>query len=209
MPKVGIKIPKMGAPAGNMADALFTQTKQRVLGLLFGQPERAFGTNELIKLAESGSGSVQRELTRLVEAGLVRADGKRYQANAQSPIFEELRGIVDKTSGIPRVLRDALAPLADTIDLAILYGSVAKHTDTAASDIDVLVVSNSVVLEDLFKVLQPAEAHLGRRVNPSLYSLDDFRERIKTKHPFLSKVMQGKHTVLVGREGRAEPRESL
>jgi len=136
----------MGIGAGNLADALFSRTKQRVLGLLFGQPARSFGTIELIKLAESGSGSVQRELTRLVEAGLVLADGKRYKANAQSPIFEELRSIVDKTSGIPRVLRDALAPLADKIDLAILYGSVTKHTDTAASDIDVLVVSSSVVL---------------------------------------------------------------
>src|SRR5260221_8021288 len=109
MPKKGIKKPRMG-----MSDALFSQTQQRVLGLVFGQPDRQYGTVELIKLAESGSGAVQRELARLLESGLVTmtATGplKRYQANRAAPIFEELRSIIEKTSGVPAVLRDALAP---------------------------------------------------------------------------------------------------
>ena len=169
--------------------------------LLFGQPDRAFGTIELIKLAESGSGAVQRELARLAESGLIQIDDtKRYRANHDSPIFEELKGIVDKTSGVAHSLRAALVAIADKLRLAILFGSVAKHTDTASSDIDLLVVSDELRLEDLFAALRVAEGRLGRRVNPTLYTIDEFRKRRRTDHPFLSKVMNGKHVVLLGSE---------
>jgi predicted nucleotidyltransferase len=199
MPKKGIKIPKVG-----MADALFSRTQQRVLGLVFGQPDRLYGMVELIKLAGSGSGAVQRELDRLVRSGLVSftQDGRsrKYRANRESPLFEELRSIVEKTAGIPYVLRTALAALEPSIRYAVLYGSVAKELDTATSDIDVLIVSDELTLEAVFDALIPAEERLGRRVNPTLYTSDEYRKRRRSKHPFLTKVMSGTHVVLIGSE---------
>lgn len=196
---MGTNIPEMG-----MADALFTRTQQRVLGLLFGQPDREFGTLELIKLAGSGRGTVQRELERLAESGLITAarvgQQKRYRANRESPIFEELRSIVEKLAGVPWVLEAALAPLRDQIQFAALYGSVARHADSASSDSDVLVVSDALTLEQTFEALEPAERRLGRRINPTLFTSDEYRKRRRSKQPFLTKVLSGKHVVLVGSE---------
>ena len=196
---MGTDIPEMG-----MADALFTRTQQRVLGLLFGQPDREFGTVELIKLAGSGRGTVQRELVRLAASGLVTGtrlgQQKRYRANRESPIFDELRSIIEKLAGVPQVLEAALAPLRDRIHFAALYGSVAKHADSAASDIDVLVVSDVLTLEQVFEALAPAERRLGRRISPTLFTSDEYRRRKRSKQPFLSKVLSGKHVVLIGSE---------
>ncbi len=178
-----------------IADALFSATQQRVLALLFGQPGRSFFTNELIGLVGSGSGAVQREVKRLVESGLVTVtrlgSQKHYQANAAAPIYEELRGIVTKTLGPAEVLRTALAPLGDTVRLALVYGSVAKGSDTAQSDIDLLLVSDTLTLEQVYEVLAPVEAQLGRRVSPTLYSVAEFRRRRTSGNPFLTKVLAG------------------
>jgi len=199
IPKMGINIPNMG-----MADALFSRTQQRVLGLLFGQPDRQFGTVELIKLAGSGSGAVQRELERLSTSGLVTSSvaGRQrwYQANRASPIFGELSGLVEKISGVPDVLREALVEIQPKIMFAFLYGSVAKELDTAKSDIDVLVVSDALRLEELYEALQAAEARLARRISPTLYTSAEYRKRRRAKHPFLAKVMAGKRVILVGTE---------
>jgi predicted nucleotidyltransferase len=171
---------------------------------VFGQPERTFATSELIALAGSGSGAVQRELQRLLDSQLVTVTvlgrQKRYQANSAAPIFAELRAIVDKTSGVPGQLRAALEPLADRIQFAALYGSVAKRTDTAASDIDVLVVSDALTLEDLLAALEGAERGLGRPVSPTLYTGDEFRQRRRSHHPFVTRVLDGQHVVLLGSE---------
>lgn len=214
MPKKGINMPEMGmkkpakplkpgaaatrasAPARTgIADALFSATQQRVLALLFGQPERSFFTNELIGLVGAGSGAVQREVRRLVESGLVTVtrlgSQKHYQANPAAPIFEELRGIVTKTLGPAEVLRAALVPLGDTVRLALVYGSVAKGSDTAHSDIDLLVVSDALTLEQVYEVLTPVEQQLGRRVSPTLYSVAEFRRRRAGSNPFLTKVLAG------------------
>lgn len=169
------------AKARTLADALFSRTQQRVLSLVFGQPERAFALSELIALAGSGTGAVQREVQKLLDSRLIvatTADRHRhYQANHAAPIFEELRSIVEKTAGVPGRLRAALVPLTDRVRLALLYGSVAKQTDTATSDIDVLLVSDDLTLEEVFTALQDAERDLGRRVSPTLYTSDEFRRR--------------------------------
>lgn len=185
-----------------LASALFTKSQQRVLGLVFGQPERAFYLSELIALAGAGSGAVQREVTRLVASGLVamssREGRKVYKADESSPIFSELCSIVDKTSGVPEQLRQALAPIAGEIRLAILFGSVAKETDNAGSDIDLLVVSDSLLLEDLFRTLAATETRLGRPINPTLYSTSEFDARRRGRNPFVTKVLSGKHRFLLG-----------
>jgi len=185
----------------DLADALFPKTKQRVLGLLFGQPERSFGTVELIDLAHSGRGAVQRELELLTRVGLIETEfvgpQKRYRANAHSPIFEELRRIVEKTGGIPGVLRAALSRIADKLDVAILFGSTAKAT--ADSDVDVLVISEELTLEDAYRTFEAAEAQLGRRVSPTIYDRAEFKKRRMNKQSFLAKVLSGPHVVLLGK----------
>jgi predicted nucleotidyltransferase len=214
MPKLGIVIPTMGtaafspqqtlpAPRGHsLADALFTGTQQRVLGLLFGQPERSFYATELIGLAGIGSGAVQRELARLVQSGLVtvRAIGnqRHYQANPTSPLFAELRGLVLKTVGLAEPLREALQPLAGQIQAAFVYGSVAKRQDTAASDIDLMVISDSLSYGDTFAALEAAGACLGRPVNPTILSQRDLARRVAEDSTFVARVLSQPKIWLIG-----------
>ena len=186
----------------SIADALFSGTRQTLLGLLFGQPDRGYTLSELIELAHAGRGAVQREIGRLVEAGLVcqkgRQRGRQYQANSDSPIFEELCGIARKVLGPAEVIREALVPLQDHIQAAILYGSVARGTDRADSDIDVLIVSDKLLLEDVFEALAQAEQALGRSVGPTLYTSDEYERRRAANSPFLADVLEREHTVLLG-----------
>ena len=188
-------------PVG-LADALFTSTQQRVLGLLFGQPERSFFATELIGLTGSGSGAVQRELKRLAASGLVTVtrvgNQKHFQANHTSPVFDELQSLVTKTVGLADPIRHALEPLAEKIELALLYGSVPKGSDTANSDIDLLVVADELALETLYAALAQVETLLDRKINPTLYTSREFKRRRNARHPFLTQVLKGKHTVLLG-----------
>jgi len=228
IPDLGIIIPKMGMkrstgkpekaraisetrrarsgtrPKGSLTDALFSSTQQRVLSLLFGQPERSFFATELIRLARSGSGAVQRELHRLEQSGLVtvtqQGNQRHYQANANAPIFSELRSIVLKTVGLTEPLKMALAPIERDIKLAVLYGSIAKGTETAFSDVDLLMVADDLTLEALYVAISPVERQLARKINPTLYTTEEFRRRRTSGDSFLTKVLSGPHIVLVGDE---------
>ena len=191
-----------GPGVSTLADALFTSTQQRVLALLFGQPDREFFVTEIIGLAGSGRGAVQRELARLAGSGLavVSRVGNRklYRANRESPLFDEICSIVRKTVGLERSICAALEPLADRLILALLFGSVVRRADTAASDIDLLLVSDDLTLEAVYTALAPVEDLLGRRVNPTLYTSAEFRQRRAAKTGFLTRVLQEPHIVLVG-----------
>ena len=187
-----------------LADALFSGTQQRVLGLLFGQPERSFYATELINLAGAGSGAVQRELARLAQSGLVtvKAVGnqKHYQANPASPIYDELCGVVRKTVGLAEPLRAALAPLAMQIKAAFVYGSIAKKEDTASSDIDLMLVSDTLTYGDVVLALQAATELLGREVNPNIFTSQDFAKRLKEGSSFVTRVMAQPKVWLIGGE---------
>ena len=191
-----------GSGGSALADALFTSTQQRVLALLFGQPDREFFVTEIIALAGSGRGAVQRELARLAGSGLAvvsrAGNRKHYRANRESPLFDEICSIVRKTVGLEESLRGALEPLADRLALALLFGSVARGTDTAASDIDLLLVSDDLTLESVYAAMAPVEDQLGRRVNPTLYTPDEFQTRRTARAGFLMRILQGPHLVLVG-----------
>lgn len=186
----------------SLADALFTTTQQRLFSLLFGQPDRSFYLTELVKLAKVGSGGVQRELSRLEITGLVTATAignqKHYQANPESPLFAELTGIVKKTVGLKQPLIAALAPIDQKIQLAFVYGSVAKDTDTASSDIDLLIVSDELALAEVFSVLAPLEAELERQISPTLYNAQEFSDKRNAKKGFLTKVLDGPVIELIG-----------
>jgi predicted nucleotidyltransferase len=200
--------PNMGTTTSlnttSVADALFSKVRQRVLAVLFGAPDRSFYTNEVIGLAQSGAGAVQRELADLAAAGLltVRKQGnqKHFQANAASPVFAELRSLVLKTSGLADVLRTALLPLVPQITMAFVFGSMAKQQDSAASDVDLLVVSDTLGYGDVFGALEAASQTLGRTVNPALYSAADFQARQLGDNVFINRVMQQPKIWLIGQE---------
>jgi predicted nucleotidyltransferase len=187
-----------------LGDVLFSTTQQRVLGYLFGQPERSYFANELIALTGGGSGAVQRELKRLESSGLLtterRGNQKHYQANAASPIFHELCGIVQKTFGLAGPLSKALKPLADRIQAAFVYGSVAKKQDSARSDIDLMIVSETLSYADLYETLAAVEAYLGRQINPTLYTMSQIQQRMTDDNAFISRVMQQQRIWVIGNE---------
>lgn len=194
----------MGMLEYSVADALFSGLQQRLLAVLFGRPDRSFYGNELLRLTGTGRGALQRELEKLVSADLVTVtpigNQKHYQANAAAPIFAELRGIVMKTLGLADVLRTALNAVADRIALAFVYGSVAKGTDTATSDIDLMVVTETLGYADLFERLAEAEQVLGRKVNPTLYTPAALAEKVRTENSFVLRVLSQPKIFLIGTE---------
>jgi predicted nucleotidyltransferase len=198
------------AASTSLADALFTTTQQRVLALLFGQPARSFYASELIDRTGSGSGAVQRELKRLASSGLVTVkrigNQKHYQANPDSPVFEELCSLVKKTVAMAEPIRTAIEPLTDRIELAMLYGSVVKGMDTATSDIDILIVADGLTLEDVYTALAPVEADLERKVSPTLYTPQELADRKAADNPFVARVLAGEHLVLIDKKN--EPSEA-
>ncbi len=206
IPKLGTFVPVMGTVARkpSLAGALLTPVQVRVLGLLFGQPSRRFQSAELIRLARSGTGAVHRQLGRLAAVGLVTVtpvvNQKFYQANAASPVFSELHGFIVKTVGVVEPLRRALAPLADEILAAFVYGSVAKSTDRAESDIDLLVLSDSLHHDRLYEALASAERELGQPVNPTLLTRAGWRSRRKAPDSFASRIAVSPHLLVLGTE---------
>ena len=205
VPKMGMIIPEMGRrskPRAGLADALFTRVQQRVLGLLFGQPDRRFQSAELIRLARGGVGAVHRQLGRLAEAELVTVtrsgNQKHYQARRDSPVFRELHQLIVKTVGVAEPLRQALARKARTIRAAFVYGSVAKGTDRARSDVDLMVISDSLRYSDVFEALQAAEAVLGRTINPTVMTVAQWRAKRAKGDSFAARVAGQPRVFVIG-----------
>lgn len=186
----------------SIADALFSESQSRLFRWLFGQPERSFHLSELRRLTGLGSASLQRELRKLNEAGLVSSERvgnlRRIQANPKSPIFSELVTLTRKTLGIEPMLREALLPLIPRLRAAWVYGSVAKHTDTAMSDIDVMIVGENLALGEVLEQLLPLEAGLGRKINPTCYSSAEFERRRAEPDSFVNRVLAQPILPLVG-----------
>ena len=197
------RIESASCPRSALADALFGATQQRVLGLLFGQPNRSFFATEIMSLVGTGRGAVQRELLRLKNSGLVTVsklgNQKHYQASRGSPIYEELCSIIRKTIGLQEPLRAAIEKIQDRLQVAILYGSTVKGTDTAKSDIDVIIVSDSLTLEEVINLFSPVESILDRRINCTIYTPREFDDRRQKENPFVTRVIEGPHVVLAGK----------
>jgi predicted nucleotidyltransferase len=193
-----------GPTSSTLADALFPRVRQRVLALLYGNPDRSFFTNEIVTLAQSGTGAVQRELASLESAGLLtasaRGNQKHYKANTAAPVFDELHNLVLKTSGLVDVLRAALADVAGEIEAAFVYGSISKRQDTAASDVDLLIVSDSLAYADTYQLLESAGERLGRKVNPTIYTHAELAKRIKQKNAFVTRVLSQDKLWVIGNE---------
>jgi predicted nucleotidyltransferase len=185
-----------------LAGAIFTSTQQRLFTLLFGQPDRSFFLGELIELVDSGRGAVQRELARLAHVGLVdtKAVGnqKHFQANQEAPIFNELQSIVLKTVGLAEPIKAALAQSPEPIKFALIYGSFAKQSDSASSDVDLLIVAERLSLEQTYALLAPVEKVLSRKLSVTLLTSREFQQRRVDNSPFLTKVLSSQHILLAG-----------
>jgi predicted nucleotidyltransferase len=184
-----------------LASTLFGLTRRDVLGLLFSRPDTAFYVREVARLTGAAVGAVQRELTALVGAGILeRSERGRqvyYQADRRCPVFEELRSIVVKTSGLAEPLRAALASLAPRIEAAFVFGSLADSEGSPASDVDLFVIGD-VTLGDVADVLANAEDRLGREINPVVQSPKEFPRRVTAGDHFLSRVLGEPKLFLIG-----------
>lgn len=186
----------------SIASALFSDSQAQVLRWLFGQPERSYYLSELRRLTGLGSASLQRELNRLAKAGLVHSERignlRHFQANPQSPVFNELVVLVRKTLGIEPMLREALQPLVTRIEFAFVYGSVDRQTDTAQSDVDLMLVGKQLRLADVLELLVPLETGLGRKINPTCYTPTEFERRRAEPDSFVNRVLAQPILPLIG-----------
>lgn len=212
IPKLGCMLPNMGMirqEATSISDALFSKVQQRVLALIFGQPERSFYTSEIVRTVHSGTGAVERELSRLQRSGLVSVERignqKHYRANHESPIFEELQGLVVKTVGLAEPIRKSLEPYADRIKTAFIYGSVAKGTDTARSDIDLMVIGDELSYSELYTALQNVANILRRKVSPIFLTPKEWQRKALDKGSIVSKISALPKLFILGSEKDLEP----
>lgn len=186
----------------SIASALFTDSQSQVLQWLFGQPDRNFHLSELRRLTGLGSASLQRELNRLVDAGLIHStrigNQRHFQANPDSPVYSELVAITRKTLGVGPVLQDALRALAPRLELAFIYGSVAKQTDTARSDIDLMLVGAPLTLGEVLENLLPAEELIGRKINPTILTPVEYARRLDEADSFVNRVLAQAILPLIG-----------
>jgi len=194
----------MRAVGSALADVLFGKGRGAILALLYGHPDQSFYYRQITRqLNGVSSGTLQRELETLFHLGLIDRStvGKQvfYRANRNHPVFPELRALVAKTVGAIQVLRSALAPLTEHISLAFIYGSVARQEEKAESDIDLLIVGK-VTLEDVLAKVGHVEPALGRAVNPTVYSLAEFKSKLAGGNHFLSSVVRGEKVFLIGDE---------
>ena len=186
----------------SMGDALFTKTQQKVLGLLFGKPDKSFYTNEIMRWASMGRGTVGRELERLVGAGLIsitrEGNQNHYQADQTSPIYKELVSIVKKSFGIADEIKLRLKPLDKSIELAFIYGSISKDSETKSSDIDLMLIGKDLSYSQLMEALMPVEESLQRTLNPTIYEMKDFIKKLKEGNSFVTRVMEQPKIMIKG-----------
>jgi len=187
----------------SVGDLLFGQTRGRVLALLYGAPGEAIFVRQIARQVETSVGTVQRELNLLAEAGLIKRStvGNQvfYQANQEHPEYPELRALLAKTAGVFQMLKTALGPLSSRIDLAFVYGSVARGEEKATSDIDLMVIG-AVSLDEVLDAVGHVEKQLGRPVNPTIYSSEDLKARLRSGNHFLQSLKTSKKVFLIGDE---------
>lgn len=190
-----------------LASALFGRARHAVLGLLFTHADESFYLREIARKLDLGLGAAQREVQRLWQAGILcrTARGREvfYQANPDCPIFKELRGLAIKTAGVLDVLKAALAPLAPRIDVAMIYGSMARSEVDRHSDVDILIVG-AVSFAEVVAAIGTAQETLGREVNPAVYPRAEFRAKLAAGHHFLTSVLRGPMLPLIGELGELE-----
>jgi len=198
-------VPKMSTKRKNtgLASALFGKTRRVILSMLYSNTDEKFYLRQIIRAAGVGLGAVQREVKNLTDAGIIlrSIQGRQayYQANPECPLFTELKSLVVKTVGIGDILRSALSPLDNRIDLAFIYGSFARGEDKKGSDVDVMIVGD-VTFNEIISAIQPAQNKLGREVNPTIYPPDEYKSKVEQNHHFLKSVLGEEKIFIIGDE---------
>jgi DNA-binding transcriptional ArsR family regulator len=184
-------------------DALLPKTRQGILAATLVQSEKAWYVSELARRLGVPSSSLQRELQDLSDAGILKThrQGRMvyYQANADSPLFSDLRGLLLKTAGLADVLMDVLKPLASKLQIVFVYGSIAGGSEQSDSDIDLMVVG-TVSPVQLAQPLRDAHELLGRAVNPTVYTPAEFDKKLKAKDHFLTRVLDKSKLFVIGNQ---------
>ncbi|MBU9617152.1 nucleotidyltransferase domain-containing protein [Burkholderia multivorans] len=187
----------------SIASTLFSDYRRRVLGLLLLRPDEALHVREIARMTDTAPGTLHKELSKLAEAGILSRERQGnqvlYRANRGCAIYEELAAIMRKTSGIGDVLTDALRPCAGQIDVAFIFGSVARGQETADSDVDVMVIG-TVGFANVVRLLYDVQATLRRDINPKVLSRDEFRQGVDGRDAFLRDVLGKPKIFLIGTE---------
>jgi len=187
----------------DLSSLLFGKTRKAILSLLYGHPEESYYLRQIVRRTGYGLGTVQRELILLTDAGIIRRldSGHQvyFQANRASPVFKELKSLITKSVGIGDTLRTALSSFDDRIEVALVYGSVARGEENQRSDIDLLVVGD-VAFGEVVKALRSAQERLGREINPTVYPVEEFRSRVSEEHYFIRNVLNGPKIFVIGDE---------
>lgn len=182
---------------------LGSKLRAKVLGWLFSHPDERYFVRQLTSLVKEDSTNVSRELARLEKTGILvtTTEGKQkyYQANRQSPLFNELHGLMLKTVGVADIIKKALEPRMADIKLAFIFGSVARSTDDRRSDIDLMMVGK-ISFGDAVSLLTPAEQKLGREVNLVVYPIAEFKKKVKEDHHFVKTVLEDEKIFMIGDE---------
>ena len=186
-----------------IAETLFGKARRRILGLLYVRPDEAFYLRQIARLTDLSVSAVQYELAALTQAALVTREqiGNQvhFQANPVCPVFDDLRRIMEKTTGLADHVRAALAPMAEEGKLthAFIYGSVASGNQSSTSDVDLMVIGD-VKLREIAPALRPVQDRIAREINPSVYTLDEFTKRVASEDHFIGSVLRGPRITLVG-----------
>lgn len=208
-PKKGPIVPKMGLnilglkamQSAILGEALFTKSQQKVLGLLYGRPDETFYLNEIVRFADIGKGTIKRELERMQASGLLTmrriGNQNHYQANKDCPIYDEILSIVRKTFGLVDIIRSALAPLDEIIELAFIFGSVASGKETATSDIDLMIIGD-VGFTEVVSALYSIQETLGREINPKIYSRGEWTQIKNKKDAFIKEILEKPRMDVIG-----------
>lgn len=185
-------------------EALFPDVRAKILAALLLQPEKRWYLTELAQHLGTQPSSLQREVEALSGAGLLEQtkDGRRvyFQADMTSPVFADLKGLLEKTAGLIPILREEVETFGERIDLAFLYGSMARFEGSSESDVDLMIVGE-VGLSDLVPSLRRAEQRFGRPVNPTVFSSREFKTKVQSGDHFLTTVLQGTKQFLKGNDG--------
>ncbi len=189
--------------SATLSNVLFGKIRGGVLALLYGSSDKAFYLRQIARHVNASAGAVRRELEKLAAVELIVRTSVGnlvfYQVNQHHPVFPEMRALVNKTVGIFHILRSALESLSSRVNIAFVYGSIARQEERAGSDIDLMIIGD-VELDDVIVPLQETEVALGRTVNPTVYSIDEFKRKLKEGNHFLNAVFDGKKVFLIGNE---------
>ncbi len=190
-----------------LSKTLFGKTRRAVLSVLYSHTDESFYLRQLVRITGVGVGAMQRELKQLTDSGIIRRlrIGRQifFQANTDCPVFKELRDLVIKTIGVGDVLRSALVPLAERIQIAFIYGSLARGEETRSSDLDVLVVGD-LTFAEVVSAISPLQVTLSREINPSVYPLKEFKFKVSEGQHFISTVLEAPKIFVIGDNNELE-----